>query len=198
MTATASQKNRRALILLGAAIVVYLAISQLALPAYDQLRAAPATANDKAQQLKKYKRELSHRGNYETLEADTRKKLQQLQERFFTNDTAGAAELQKTVEDSAGRTGITLSQRSTGQPKKVDDLVSEVSMSTSFDATMNQLVAFLTQLQTSPKAINVRVAQIDPIQVAFEAPKQGELKKSVRVNLTIAGEALNAVEQKGK
>jgi hypothetical protein len=198
MTATTSQKNRRALILLGAAIVAYLAISQVMLPAYDQLRAAPATANEKSQQLKKYKRELSHRGNYEALEADTRKKLQQVQEHFFTNDTAGAAELQKTVEDSAARAGITLSQRSTGQPKKVDDLVSEISMSTSFDSTMNQLVAFLTQLQTSPKAINVRVAQIDPIQVALEAPKQGELKKSVRVNLTIAGEALNAVEQKGK
>jgi hypothetical protein len=199
MTATSSQRNRRALVLLGAAVIVYVATTQLLLPLYDQLRAAPTVIAEKTQQLRKYKRELSHRGNYDALQTITRMKLQELQGHFFSNDSAGSAELQKLVEDSAKQANVTLSQRTATQAKKLDELVTEISMTTSFESTPNQLVAFMSQLQSSPKVANVRVAQIDPVQVAYEAPKQGELKKSLRVNLTIAGEALAPVsEAKGK
>jgi hypothetical protein len=199
MTATSSQRNRRALVLLGVAVIAYLTTSQLLLPLYDQVRAAPVVAAEKTQQLRKYKRELSHRGNYDALQTITRMKLQELQGHFFSNDSAGSAELQKLVEDSAKQASITLSQRTATQAKKLDELVTEISMTASFESTPNQLVAFMSQLQSSPKVANVRVAQIDPVQVAYEAPKQGELKKSLRVNLTIAGEALAPVnEAKGK
>src|SRR6516162_1885603 len=95
MTASASQRNRRALVLLGAAVIVYVATTQLLLPLYDQLRAAPTVIAEKTQQLRKYKRELSHRGNYDALQTITRMKLQELQGHFFSNDSAGSAELQK-------------------------------------------------------------------------------------------------------
>jgi hypothetical protein len=71
-------------------------------------------------------------------------------------------------------------------------------MSTNFEATPNQVVSFLNQLRTSPKIVNVRSAQIDPVQIAYEAPKLGELKKTLRVNLSIAGATLVTSEEKGK
>ena len=89
-------------------------------------------------------------------------------------------------------------QRSATQSKKVDDLFTEVTMSAMFEATPGQLVRFLDQLRASPKIVNIRTAQVEPAQTAYEAPKNGELKKTVRVNLTIVGENISAVPDKVK
>ena len=154
--------------------------------------------SDKTDELRKYRRELSHRGNYAALKTDARKKLDEVKTHFFTNDATGSADLQRTVEDVAKSVGIDLMQRSTTPPRKIDDLTGEATMSTNFEATPNQVVSFLNQLRTSPKIVNVRSAQIDPVQIAYEAPKLGELKKTLRVNLSIAGATLVTSEEKGK
>ncbi|HLH30734.1 MAG TPA: hypothetical protein VKY31_05995 [Terriglobia bacterium] len=190
MTAATSQRNRRALIALGVAVAIYLISSQALLPLYDQLRASSGAAADKTEELRKYRRELSHRGNYEALKADARKKLDEVNTHFFTNDAAGTAELQRIIEEGAKTVGIDLMQRTTSQPRKIDDLASELTMTTTFEATPNQLVAFLNQLRNSSKIVNVRNSQIDPVQVVYEAPKSGDVKKTLRANLTIVGIAL--------
>jgi hypothetical protein len=177
---------------------MYLIGTLVAFPFYDQLKMAPGQVAEKTDHLRRYKRELSHRGNYDALTADTRKKLTEARAHFFTSDTAGSTELQKVVEDSAKLTGISLAQRTATQSKKVDDMVNEFTMTLSFESTLNQLVSFLSQLQASPKIVTVRTAQVDPVQVAYEAPKGGELKKNVRANLTVVGYALAATEDKVK
>jgi len=182
-------RNRRALLLLAVAMVLYVAVSQFFLPAYDNLRAAPAQVVDTTDQLRKYRRELLHRGNYETLTTDLRKKTADASQYFFSNP----AELQKLVEDGAKSVGIDLAQRSATQSKKVDDLFTEITMTATFEATPGQLVRFLDELRASPKIVNIRTAQIDPSQIAYEAPKTGEVKKTVRVNMTIVGENITNV-----
>lgn len=198
MTAAANQRNRRALIVLGIAVGIYLVSSFGLFPLYDQLRAASATVADKSDELKKYRRELSHRDNYGALKADARKKIDELKTHFFANDATGTAELQRTVEEGAKTVGIDLTQRTTTQPRKIDELTSEVSMTTTFEATPNQLAAFLNQLRNAPKIVNVRNAQIDPAQIAYDTPKQGEVKKTLRTNLTIVGVALAESSEKVK
>jgi hypothetical protein len=184
-----AHRNRRALLLLAVAMVLYVAVSQFVLPAYDKLRAAPAQVVDTTDQLRKYRRELLHRGNYETLMADLRKKTAEASQYFFIDP----AELQKLVEDNAKSIGVDLAQRSATQSKKVDDLFTEITMTATFEATPSQLVRLLDALRASPKIVNIRTAQIDPGQIAYEAPKTGELKKTVRVNMTIVGEIITNV-----
>jgi hypothetical protein len=188
MTATPAQRNRRALIVFGAAVVLYLVTSQFIFPWYDQLRAATGLAAEKEEQLRRYRQELLHQGNYRVLTADVRKKILEAVPYFFGNP----AELQKLVEDGAKAVGIDLAQRSAVQTKRIDDVVYEIAMTITFQCTPGQLVRFLDQLRQSPKIANVRAAQIDPAQVAFEPPKTGEFRKMLRVNLTIAGQGLAA------
>jgi hypothetical protein len=189
-----ARRNRRALLLLAVAVFSYIALSQFLLPAYDKVRAAPAQVVDTTEQLRKYRRELLHRGNYETLTADVRKKSADAAQYFFSDP----AELQKLVEDGAKSVGVDLMQRSATQSKKVDELFTEITMSALFEATPGQLVRFLDALRASPKIVNIRTAQIEPAQIAYEAPKTGELKKTVRVNLTIIGETISATPDKVK
>lgn len=183
----ASQRNRRALLLLGVALTLYVGTSQFALPWYDGLKAAPSQAADKADQLQKYRRELTHRGAYDALIGDVRKKVADSRQYFFGTDTG---ELQKIVEEGAKSVGIDLVQRSATQSRRLDDMLIEITMTATFESTPGQLVRFLDVLRSSPKIVNVKQAQIEPIQAAFEAPKTGEVKKTVRVNLAIAGEGL--------
>jgi type II secretory pathway component PulM len=187
-----AQRNRRALILLGVALVVYIASSQFIFPWYDRLRAASGDVSAKTEQLRKYRRELLHQGNYEALTADMRKKITDARPYFFNDPT----ELQKIVENGAKTVGLDLAQRSATQTKKVDDLVNEISMTVAFESTPGQLVRFLDELRESPQIVNVRTAQIDPVQVVFAAPKIGEFRKTLRVNLTIAGQSSAATEGK--
>ncbi len=198
MTLSASQRNRRALVLLGAAVAVYLLAVLVVFPAYDELKAAPAIVADKTEQLRKYRRELSHRGNYEKLRTDASNQIKEARGHFFSNDTAGAAEFQKMVEDTARATGIDLMQRTLGDIRKTGEVASEIAMTVTFESTPNQFVNFLSQLQSASKIVNVRSAQADPIQVAFELPKNGDLKKTLRVNLTLAGVAIAAGQDKVK
>jgi hypothetical protein len=198
MIATMSQRNRRALVILGVAVVLYLASSQGLLPLYDQMRAASGNVADKTEELRKYRRELSHRGNYEALKTDARKKLDDLKTRFFTSDAAGTTELQRIVEEGAKTVGVDLMQRSTTQPRKIDELTSEINLTTTFEATPNQFVAFLNQLRSAPKIVNVRNAQVDPVQIVYNAPGAGEVRKNLRVNLTITGVALAPPDNKAK
>ena len=191
---TMAPRNRRALLLLAVALVFYVALSRFLLPAYDKLRAAPAQVVDTTEQLRKYRRELLHRGNYESLTTDVRKKIADAAQYFFSDP----AELQKLVEDGAKSVGVDLVQRSATQSKKVDDLFTEITMSAMFEASPGQLVRFLDALRASPKIVNIRTAQIEPAQIAYEAPKTGEVKKTVRVNLTIIGENLSAMPDKVK
>jgi type II secretory pathway component PulM len=185
MTTTTVQRNRRALILLGAAVVLYVGSTQFVFPWYDRLSAASGDVTQKTDQLRKYRRELLHQGNYEALTADISKKITDARPYFFNEPT----ELQKVVENGAKTVGIDLTQRSATQTKKVDELVNEISMTVAFESTPGQLVRFLEQLRESPQIVNVKTAQIDPAQVVLAAPKTGEFRKTLRVNLTIAGQS---------
>jgi hypothetical protein len=186
MSTTNAQRNRRALILLGLGVAMYLVATELVFPWYDELQAAPEQVAAKTEQLSRYRRELLHRGSYETLTVDARKKIADARQ-YFLNDPA---ELQKIVEDSAKTVGIDLVQRSATQTKKIDAMVNEITISANFESTPGQVVRFFEGLRGSPKVLNVRTVQIDPSQIAFEPPKTGELRKTVRVNLTIAGQSV--------
>ena len=190
MTQDRSARNRRALLFLAGAAAVYALISLLILPSYDVLRAAPDELTDKIGRLTKYRQELSHRGNYETLIAGAQKKIDEVQGHFFAGDAAGSAELQKMAEESAKSVGIDLMQRTVSGTRQMDDLVGEIGVALTFEATPNQLSSFLANLRAAPKMVKVKSAQIDPIQVAFEAPKAGEFKKTLRVSLSLAGMSL--------
>jgi hypothetical protein len=195
MTLNAARRNRRALVLLAGAVAVYLVASQVVLPWYDQVRAAPEDVAEKTERLRKYRRELARRADYEKLAADTSKKIDEVRTHFFAADVGGSAELQKMVEEGAKSVGISLAQRNVTDPRKVDDFVAETAMTLTFEATPNQLVGFLAQLKAATRIVKVKSAQIDPVQVAHEAPKAGELRKILRVNMTVAGTAVSAPAQ---
>lgn len=197
MSLTAGERNRRALLVLGGAVALYILTTRL-LVWYDDLRPVPEQVSDRIERLQKYKQALSQRVTYEKTKAELEKRIDEANTHFFPSDVAGTTEFQKLVEDAAKAVSINLTQRAVTDSKRSNDGIGEMTMAVMFESTPNQLVSFLAQLKSSPRTIRVRSAQIDPVQVAYEAPKSGELKKNLRANITLAGKTLDAGSAKAK
>src|SRR2546426_9489245 len=97
------ERDRKALFLLIAAVVVYVGTSFVLLPVYDGLKQGGSAVSDKEEQLTKYRRALVRKGHYAELLEQVRKNLSTDEARFVLGDnpTLAAVELQTMVEGAA-------------------------------------------------------------------------------------------------
>jgi len=193
------ERDRRALLFLGIAAILYGVISFGLLPALDSLSEAASNVRDKEQQLSKYRRALVRKGHYAQLLQQVRNNVTAAEARFIRGDnpTLAAVELQTIVETAAKKNGIDLTQRNVSTARKKDDFFTEITMTVTFEATSNQLSSFLGEIRNAPEFTVVRNAQIAPAEVLQEAPKKGDSKKMLRANLTIAAALPVPVRNKG-
>jgi hypothetical protein len=182
------ERDRRALIGLSLAVGMYLMVSMIAFPAYDNLVTAADEASAKEEQLRKYRRALIRKGHYTQLLDQARKNMTEAESRLIRGENASLAsvELQNIVEEAAKKVGIPLGQRNMSTARKKDAFFNEITMTLSFDSTPNQLTMFLSEIRTAPKFITIRNTQVAPLQALQEAPKKGDFQKTVKVNLTLA------------
>jgi len=181
-------RDRRALLGLGLALGIYLAASKGVLPVYDRLKSSAESVSGKEDELRKYRRALSSKEHYTQLLDQAKRSVSEGAAHLVRGDnpTVASLELQTIVEEAAKKVNISLGQRNMSDAKKKDTYFNEISMSLSFDSTLNQLTSFLTEIRSSPKFVTVRTLQIAPVQPAEEAPAKGDLKKTVRVNLAVS------------
>jgi hypothetical protein len=179
----------RAGILLAAAIAIYLTASYFVLPAWDRLQQQSSTVQDKEDQLKRFRRALQAKDHYAQLLDQARKSIAGGEGRLINGDNASLAtvELQTLVEDAAKKLNLNLGPRSVTAPKRKDNYFNEITMSLSFDGTPNQMVSMLGELRNAPKFVTVRSLQVTPLSNVQEAPPKGDVKKTIRVNLTVVG-----------
>ena len=182
------ERDRRALLLLIAAAIVYATTSFVLVPVYDSLKQGSSTVAGKEQQLSKYRRALIRKGHYAELLEQVRKNLSADEARFVRGDNPALAsvELQTIVEGAAQKNGLNLNQRNISPARKKDDFFNEITMTVSFEATPGQVAAFLAEIRNAPKFVAARNVQVAPTEVLQEPPKKGNFKKVVRASLTIA------------
>ena len=182
------ERDRRALVGLGAGLAAYVLLSMVILPAFDRLNTASEGAGEKEEQLMKYRRAVIRKGHYAQLLDQARKNMTEAESRLIRGDNASlaAVELQNIVEEAAKKVEIPLSQRSVSTAKKKDQFFNEITMTLSFESTPNQLTMFLSELRNASKFVTVRNSTVAPLQVLQEAPKKGDFEKRIRVSLTLA------------
>jgi hypothetical protein len=181
------ERDRRAVLLLAAAAVIYGIVSLGVLPAFDRLKDSSARVGDKEEQLKKYRRAVIRKGHYTPLLELARKNVAEAESRLIRGDnpTLASVELQTIVEGAAKKVGLDLGQRNITPARKKDDSFNEITMTLALEATPGQIFGFLAEIRNAPKFVSVRSAQIAPTQVIMEPPKKGDFMKVVRANVTI-------------
>jgi Tfp pilus assembly protein PilO len=180
--------SRRALIFLIAALAIYGLANWVVLPAYDRLAAAGDLASEKETQLKRYRRAELRKGQYADLLKLAGDRITKTESVVISaaNLSLASAELQSMIEGGANKLGLTVGQRSMGVPRRLNDFFAEIPMTLSFDSTPGQLVSFLSELQSLPRYVTVRVIQVSPVMPVFETPKGIDLTKNVHVNMTVS------------
>ena len=181
------ERDRRAILLLGGAAIIYAALSFGVFPAFDRLKEASSRVSEKQDQLKKYRRAVIRKGNYTQLLEQARKNMAEAETRFIRGDnpTLASVELQSIVEQAAKKVGLDLNQRTVSPARKKDDSFNEITMTLALEATPSQIFGLLAEIRNAPKFVIIRNAQIAPTQVLTEAPKKGDFMKTIRANLTI-------------
>jgi len=182
------ERDRRAILLLGGAAVVYAVFAFGLLPAFDALKEGASGAGAKEEQLSRYRRALIRKDHYTKLLEQARKDVSALEDRLIRGDnpTLAAVELQTIVEEAAKKVDVELNQRNISAARKKDEHFNEITMTLAFEATPAQLTRFLEEIRNASKFITLRTAQIAPTEVIHEAPKKGDVKKMLRANLTIS------------
>src|SRR5262245_3351046 len=182
------ERDRRAIVLLTGAALIYVALSFAVFPAFDSLKEGSSPVGEKEEQLKKYRRAVIRKGTYTQLLEQARKNLAEAETRFVRGDNPALAsvELQTIVEQAAKKVGLDLNQRSVSPARKRDDSFNEITMTMALEATPSQIFGFLAEIRNAPKFVIVRNAQIAPTLLLTEPPKKGDFMKVIHVNLTIA------------
>ncbi len=181
------ERDRRALIGLALALAVYLTLDMALLPRYDTLAAAQELVLTKEDQLRKYRRAVLRQGQYRGLTEDARPRIAELEDVLIRAETEAlvSAELQSEVERASQDAGIGISERNVVGIRRLDDFFSEATMTLEFQCSPTELVTFLSGLRSSSSLISVRSADIRPDRVVHQMPNDGDLNRTLRVNLTV-------------
>ena len=181
------ERDRRALLVLGIAAILYVVLDYVVIPGFAGLTTASEEATLKEDELRKYRRAVIRKGHYTQLLAEATKNLAAAEERLIRGDNPSLAsvEFQTIVEGVATATGISLGQRNMSTAKKKDDFFNEITMTLSFDCTPNQLTTFLSEIRNAPKFISIRTIQVTPSRLLHEPPARGDFQKVVRVTATL-------------
>ena len=181
------KRDRRALILMGMALIVYFSFTAMILPFYDDLALATDTALERENQLRRYRRAVLQKANYAEVLVEARKRVEEGEALLIRGDnpSLASAELQMIIEEIAEITGIELGQRNISPATRKDDFFNEITMTFGFESTPGQVVALLERLRNSEKLVTVRSIQIAPLRIVHEVSEDMELLKDLRVNLTV-------------
>ena len=180
-------RDRRALIILALALIIYEVGTALVLPAYDKLAAARDQASEKESELRRYRRAQLRKGQYGDLLKTTADRVTKSESAVIAAASAplASAQLQSMIEEAAGKTGLMLGQRTIGTAKRLNDFYAELPITLSFDSTPGQLVTFLSELRRGPRFLTVRSLQVSPLEAFAEAPKGLAVSKTIRASMTV-------------
>jgi Tfp pilus assembly protein PilO len=182
------QRDRRALVLLTAALLIFGLADLVVLPAYDRLTDAAQSSTDKEHQLRRYRRAEQRKGQYVDLLKLTEQRVAKSESGVIAaaNLSLASAELQSLMEAASTKVGLTVGQRNIGTARRLNEFYADLPMTLSFEATPGQLVSFLDELRSLPRFVTVRTLQVTPVAPVFEAPKGSDLTKNVRATVTVA------------
>lgn len=174
-------RDRRALIILAVAVVLFLVIDLGVLPLIESLQEARREVQVGELTLRKYRRAAAGEGARQTSLADLQKRAATVESGMLESGTAAlaVAEMQGLLKDLAAANQIELSATEFLPPKLLDANHTLVSTRFTVTANVERMVNFLTALEAAPKALAVGRLSVNAI------PNSPE--KRLNVTLVVSG-----------
>jgi len=140
----------------GAALVAFLAVNYLIVPAVSSHLQVRSEYREKLQALERYHLVVEGKRRYEKKFADAEQLFTQLQQQLLPGGKVAlaAADLQAMLHKAAGEAGVTIVSESIQSPKKAEGLT-QVSVELSVNADLKKLRDFLYKIESSGKLLTV-------------------------------------------
>ena len=185
-----SARDRRALLLLVPAVIAILLMRFAILPALDTAGVAARPLAIREKTLGKYRAIVAAVPLHESNAGMLAGALAESEKGLLTGATPALQddELQQQVRDLAGGAGIQLRAVSFTPPRNAGEDYVQLGLTTQFTAGVDQLVAFLTTLQSAPRILSVDQLRVTAANVPPAPNAAG--KKQVNVSIAIWGVAL--------
>ena len=173
-------KDGRAIKIAAAAIAVFALLQYLALPAWDSARDARQDIAVQEQILAKYRQAIASAGPRAKEAEGMAERLRRAEARLLQADTdaLASAELEKLIKGMAAGNGIELKSSEFNRVVEGQDGYKEIPVGIGFQCRVDQLVNFLSALQTSERLLSVKKLAVQPA---------GGAKKEVLVSMTVGG-----------
>ncbi len=157
---------------------------------YGATKLLPADSGDLSQTVELKKRVLRNRRETLRREEIYRKRLELYGKRLDQdrtrllpgdNPNVAGAELQKILKDFADQSGVEITQKNTLPEKKVQDMLTKVSVVIQTNCDLDQLVQFMTAIENYEKLLKIE----EFIITSFRNPAQK--RYDIRPSLTVVG-----------
>ena len=184
-----SSREKRFVLAAGVAVIAFLAINYLVVPAVSSQLQVRKGYEEKRQALERYQLVVEGKRRYEKKFANAEQLFAQLEEQLLSGDklTLAAADLQAMLHKAAGETGVTIVSENIHVPKKAEGFT-QVSVELTLNADLKKLRDFLYKIETSEKLLTV-----PKLVVNASFPRIGA---ELQVTVMVSGYT-SALEEKG-
>ena len=190
-----SARDRRALTILIPAVALILALYFVVFPLWDAAADSSRSLAAREKTLHKYRAAARAVPEHESSAAALDAALAESEKGLLTAATPAleSAEVQQLVRDLASSVGITLRSVDFTTPKNFSEDYALVGVSTQFNAPIDQVMAFLSALQSSPRILGVDHVRITVANVPPSGKDPGKKQVSVAVSISGVAKALPVV-----
>jgi hypothetical protein len=153
---TISPRERKFLIIGGGALVAYLAINYLIVPAVSSHLEVRSEYREKLQALERFQLVVEGKRRYEKKFADAEQLFTQLEQQLLPGEklSLAAADLQAMLHKAAGEAGVTIASESIQSPKKSEGFT-QISVELALNSDLKKLRDFLYRIESSRKLLTV-------------------------------------------
>lgn len=153
---TISFRERKFLVVGGAALVAFLAINYAIVPAIASQMRVRNDYREKLEALERYQLVVEGKRRYEKKFAEAEGLFTQLQQRLLPGEklTLAAAELQAMLHKVAGESGVTIVSESIHPPKKTEGFT-QAAVELSLNTDLKKLRDFLYKIESAGKLLTV-------------------------------------------
>jgi Tfp pilus assembly protein PilO len=174
----------------GAALVAFLAVNYLIVPAVSNHLKVRSEYREKLQALERFQLVVEGKRRYEKKFADAEQLFAQLEQQLLPGEkvAVAAADLQAMLHKAAGEAGVTIVSESIHSPKKAEGFT-QISVELSLNSDLKKLRDFIYKIESSRKLLTV-----PKLTVNASFPRPGA---ELQVTVVVSGYTSAQQEEKG-
>lgn len=181
-----SKRNKRALLVIGAALLIYLVVDQLVLPFVDIQAQVGQEIELKERSLLVAQRQIGQESLYQNRLDEVEKVVEEYQRRLLEakDPAAAGVQLEGIVRGLAAQSGVRVSRSNPIPEKKIGEKYAKISLQMNLECDLDSLIHFLHAVSVYDKFLLTEDFNLASFRVRDETRIQPRLQIAAFIRLS--------------